>query len=217
MVIWRSSTRGRANTVNSDKPDSTECWRSSSTPAGGSGSWVQPLIPLPAGWSRPRRTSSWILRMPAAGRFLIRDRDGKFSGLLDAVLKDVGIEVVLSGVQMPRMNARRPPPRPQTRPSRRHPPRVPACRLTCTDEIFGKTGSSDSYVGHLLSCADCPECAGYSPLLPRAEFVLEDGLVDEPATSWVHRCGALGLARSPSLNRETPIARHFRKNPLFSR
>jgi len=76
--------------------------------------------------------------MPAAGRFLIRDRDGKFSGLLDAVLKDVGIEVVLSGVQMPRMNARRPPPRPQTRPSRRHPPRVPACRLTCTDEIFGK-------------------------------------------------------------------------------
>ena len=147
MVIWRSSTRGRANTVNSDKPDSTECWRSSSTPAGGSGSWVQPLIPLPAGWSRPRRTSSWILRMPAAGRFLIRDRDGKFSGLLDAVLKDAGIEVVLSGVQMPRMNARRPPPRPQTRPSRRHPPRVPACRLTCTDEIFGKTGSSDSYVG----------------------------------------------------------------------
>src|ERR1700722_2008499 len=87
-----------------------------------------------------------------------------------------------------------------------HPPRVPACRLTCTDEIFGKTGSSDSYVGHLLSCADCPECAGYSPLLPRAEFVLGDGLVDEPATSWVHRYGALGLARSPSLNRETPIA-----------
>jgi hypothetical protein len=26
---------------------------------------------------------------------------------------------------------------PQTGPSRRHPPRVPTCRLTCTDEIFG--------------------------------------------------------------------------------
>jgi hypothetical protein len=38
-------------------------------------------------------------------RFLIRDRDGKFPGLFDAVLKDAGIEVVLSGVQMPRMNS----------------------------------------------------------------------------------------------------------------
>jgi putative transposase len=36
---------------------------------------------------------------------LIRDRDGKFPGLFDEVLKDVGIEVVLSGVRMPRMNA----------------------------------------------------------------------------------------------------------------
>jgi transposase InsO family protein len=38
-------------------------------------------------------------------RFLIRDRDGKFPDLFDAVLKEAGIEVVLSGVQMPRMNA----------------------------------------------------------------------------------------------------------------
>jgi hypothetical protein len=38
-------------------------------------------------------------------RFLIRDRDGKFPGLFDAVLKNAGIEVVLGGVQMPRMNA----------------------------------------------------------------------------------------------------------------
>jgi len=38
-------------------------------------------------------------------RFLVRDRDGKFPGLFDAVLKDAGIEVVLSGVRMPRMNA----------------------------------------------------------------------------------------------------------------
>ena len=38
-------------------------------------------------------------------RFLIRDRDGKFPGLFDGVLKDAGIEIVLSGVQMPRMNA----------------------------------------------------------------------------------------------------------------
>jgi hypothetical protein len=39
-------------------------------------------------------------------RFLIRDRDGKFPKLFDAaVLGDVGIEVVLSGVRMPRMNS----------------------------------------------------------------------------------------------------------------
>ncbi len=38
-------------------------------------------------------------------RFLIRDRDGKYPALFDEVLKDTGIEIVLSGVQMPRMNA----------------------------------------------------------------------------------------------------------------
>ena len=44
--------------------------------------------------------------MPAAGRgFLIRDRDGKFPGLFDTVLTHAGIETVLSGVQMPRMNS----------------------------------------------------------------------------------------------------------------
>jgi putative transposase len=41
----------------------------------------------------------------SGARFLIRDRDGKFPGLFDAVLEDTGIEIVLSGVQMPRMNA----------------------------------------------------------------------------------------------------------------
>jgi transposase InsO family protein len=38
-------------------------------------------------------------------RFMIRDRDGKFPELFDAILKDAGIEVVLSGVRMPRMNS----------------------------------------------------------------------------------------------------------------
>jgi putative transposase len=37
--------------------------------------------------------------------FLIRDRDGKYPRLIDAILADTGITVVLSGVQMPRMNA----------------------------------------------------------------------------------------------------------------
>jgi putative transposase len=61
-------------------------------------------------------TASWVAQaarnlvmdLEDAGsraRFLIRDRDGKFPGLFDTVLKDAGIEVVLSGVQMPRMNA----------------------------------------------------------------------------------------------------------------
>jgi putative transposase len=38
-------------------------------------------------------------------RYLVRDRDGKFPGLFDAVLADAGITVVLTGVRMPRMNA----------------------------------------------------------------------------------------------------------------
>jgi len=38
-------------------------------------------------------------------RFLIRDRDGKYSALFDAILADTEITVVLSGVQVPRMNA----------------------------------------------------------------------------------------------------------------
>ena len=38
-------------------------------------------------------------------RFMIRDRDAKFPALFDAVLKDAGIDVVLSGVRMPRMNS----------------------------------------------------------------------------------------------------------------
>jgi putative transposase len=38
-------------------------------------------------------------------RFLIRDRDGKYPALFDTILADTGIEVVLTGVQMPRMNA----------------------------------------------------------------------------------------------------------------
>ncbi|MEU4780942.1 hypothetical protein [Micromonospora sp. NPDC023633] len=38
-------------------------------------------------------------------RFLIRDRDGKYPALFDTILADTGITVVLTGVQMPRMNA----------------------------------------------------------------------------------------------------------------
>src|SRR4051794_21471681 len=38
-------------------------------------------------------------------RFMIRDRDGKYPQLFDIVLRDAGIEVVLSGVRMPRMNS----------------------------------------------------------------------------------------------------------------
>jgi hypothetical protein len=37
--------------------------------------------------------------------YLIRDRDGKYPALFDAILADAAITVVLSGVRMPRMNA----------------------------------------------------------------------------------------------------------------
>jgi transposase InsO family protein len=61
-------------------------------------------------------TASWVAQaaknlvmdLEDAGcwaRFMIRDRDRKFPQLFDAVLGDAGIEVVLSGVRMPRMNS----------------------------------------------------------------------------------------------------------------
>jgi putative transposase len=61
-------------------------------------------------------TASWVTRaardlvmdledVNCRARWLIRDRDGKYPGLFDAVLADAGIEVVLTGVRMPRMNA----------------------------------------------------------------------------------------------------------------
>jgi hypothetical protein len=38
-------------------------------------------------------------------KYLIRDRDGKYPALFDAILADADITVVLSGVRMPRMNS----------------------------------------------------------------------------------------------------------------
>ena len=38
-------------------------------------------------------------------KYLIRDRDGKYPALFDAILADAGIKVVLSGVRVPRMNS----------------------------------------------------------------------------------------------------------------
>jgi putative transposase len=41
----------------------------------------------------------------STARYLIRDRDGKYPALFDAILADAGITIVRSGVQTPRMNA----------------------------------------------------------------------------------------------------------------
>jgi transposase InsO family protein len=38
-------------------------------------------------------------------RYLIRDRDAKFPALFDPILNDSGIETVLTGIRMPRMNS----------------------------------------------------------------------------------------------------------------
>jgi transposase InsO family protein len=61
-------------------------------------------------------TAAWVAQaarnllmdLDDAGRrvkYLIRDRDGKYPALFDAILADAGITVVLSGVRMPRMNS----------------------------------------------------------------------------------------------------------------
>jgi transposase InsO family protein len=64
----------------------------------------------------PHPTTAWVTQaarnlamdLEDAGcraRFMIRDRDGKFPTLFDAILADAGIQVTLSGIQMPRMNS----------------------------------------------------------------------------------------------------------------
>ena len=61
-------------------------------------------------------TASWVTQAArnlvmdlqdagSAARYLIRDRDGKFPAVFDAVLADAGIQIVLTGVRAPRMNA----------------------------------------------------------------------------------------------------------------
>ncbi|MBP2329509.1 hypothetical protein JOF56_009894 [Kibdelosporangium banguiense] len=70
----------------------------------------------------PHPTKAWVTQaarnlvmdLEDAGyraRFLIRDRDGKFPHLFNAILANADIQVVLSGVQMPRMNSIVEPPR----------------------------------------------------------------------------------------------------------
>jgi putative transposase len=56
----------------------------------------------------PQVAKNLVMDLEDAGcrvRFLIRDRDGKIPALFDTVLNNAGIEVVLSGVRMPRMNS----------------------------------------------------------------------------------------------------------------
>jgi transposase InsO family protein len=64
----------------------------------------------------PHPTASWVVQAAknlvmdledtgCRARFMIRDRDGKFPEMFDAILADAGIQVVLSGIQMPRMNS----------------------------------------------------------------------------------------------------------------
>ncbi len=38
-------------------------------------------------------------------RYMIRDRDGKFPAMFDCILADAGVDVVHSGIRMPRMNS----------------------------------------------------------------------------------------------------------------
>jgi putative transposase len=61
-------------------------------------------------------TAQWVVQLGrnlamdledagSKARFLIRDRDSKFTAASGAVLADAGLEIVLSGIRMPRMNS----------------------------------------------------------------------------------------------------------------
>ncbi|MET7426405.1 integrase core domain-containing protein [Dactylosporangium sp. NPDC005555] len=64
----------------------------------------------------PHPSTAWVVQAAknlvmdledngSRARLMIRDRDAKFAELFDAVLADAGIDVVLSGIQVPRMNS----------------------------------------------------------------------------------------------------------------
>jgi putative transposase len=64
----------------------------------------------------PHPTAAWVTQtirnlvmdLDDAGRrfrFLVRDRDGKYSALVDTILTDAGVQTVLTGVRIPRMNS----------------------------------------------------------------------------------------------------------------
>ncbi len=60
-----------------------------------------------AAWVTPT-AKHLVMDLEDAGskaKYLIRDRDGTFPELFGAVLADAGIKVVLSGIQIPRMNS----------------------------------------------------------------------------------------------------------------
>src|SRR5207248_9442679 len=61
----------------------------------------------PAGWMA-QAARSLVMDLGDSGcraKYLIRDRDGKYPKLFDAILADTGIRVVLTGGQIPRMSA----------------------------------------------------------------------------------------------------------------
>jgi hypothetical protein len=68
--------------------------------------WARRRTRPPPGSSRPHK--NLVVDLQDAGwqaRYLIRDRDGKFSTLIKEILTDAGIQTLLTGVPMPRMNA----------------------------------------------------------------------------------------------------------------
>jgi len=124
--------------------------------------------------------------------------------------RTAGVRAVLQHAPAPPRHRRRPPaappatadhrpgrhrlPRPTTtRPPRRHPPRVPACGLTCTDEIFGRDSSGipiglleaflENPVGQLTY--DSEEPSRPHPLTNAHTAASRDNLADQgqPATS----------------------------------
>jgi len=61
-------------------------------------------------------TADWITQLgrnllmdledaDSKARFLIRDRDAKFTAAFDALMTDAGLKVVITGIRMPRMNS----------------------------------------------------------------------------------------------------------------
>ncbi|WP_449066285.1 hypothetical protein [Planomonospora algeriensis] len=70
--------------------------------------WILGATAHPTGWWVIQLGRNLIMDLQDVGstaRFLIRDRDAKFTAAFDTVLADAGLRVVTTGIRIPRMNA----------------------------------------------------------------------------------------------------------------
>jgi putative transposase len=134
----------------------------------------------------------------AAVKYLVRDRDSRYTATVDAVLNDEGIAIVKTGVRVPGMNAImerwvrscRPELLDRTlilnRAHLLHALRVPTCRLSCTDDVFGTYRAAAATRRHSCWSSGSHSACGCSVRMARIVLAWSSASL---AASMRHRAG----------------------------